>query len=344
MARPNRYITEIDGLRGIAAAIVAFVFHIHWALGVPRTGPLDGWPVFTWLHSYGWTMVDLFFVISGFIFCQVYMKANSTFRCFFTARISRLYPLHIATTIAIVPFLVAGFGPEISQENMDTKHFFLNLLMLQETGLNDGFSFNHPSWSISVEFGCYMLFFILLRVPKSFYPASIFIVIVGFILASSDDASMVHIARGITGFFAGTIVWRLQNNVVFLALLPVLFVAPVVLPDPPGSDGVLFSLTAWPAILIAATKLPFLGKGIFLWLGQRSYSIYLVHIPVYLLLAAAFQQSGPIPEKFWPHMTIFATSLVLLTSDFSYQRFEKPFRKKIRQWLNTPPAIEATIK
>jgi len=56
---------------GIAAVVVAFVFHQHFLTGYYRSGPLDGLPVFTWLHDNGWTMVDLFFVISGVIFSDV---------------------------------------------------------------------------------------------------------------------------------------------------------------------------------------------------------------------------------------------------------------------------------
>ena len=101
----RQLIREIDALRGLAALGVSAVFHIGYAVGTYRTGPLDGLPFFTWLHDEGWTLVDLFFVISGFIFAHVYLDAAGklregvTARDFFVARFARLYPLHLGVVI-----------------------------------------------------------------------------------------------------------------------------------------------------------------------------------------------------------------------------------------------------
>lgn len=156
-------LLEIDALRGLTALAVAFVFHIHHLLGYYRTGPLDGLPLFSWLHDYGFVLVDLFFVVSGFIFAHVYLpngRLETDARTFAAARFARLYPLHLVTLLAAATVLAVG--PSATAEGCcnDAYHFALNLAMLQETGLNEGMSFNTPSWSISVEVLCYVLFYL----------------------------------------------------------------------------------------------------------------------------------------------------------------------------------------
>ena len=61
------YIRELDGLRGIAIALV--MTHHFW----PRTGPLTRWHEFAQL---GWMGVDLFFVISGFLITGILLDAR----------------------------------------------------------------------------------------------------------------------------------------------------------------------------------------------------------------------------------------------------------------------------
>jgi peptidoglycan/LPS O-acetylase OafA/YrhL len=110
------HVAQIDALRGVAALLVSLVFHIHYVIGIYRTGPLDGLPFFTWVHDFGWTMVDLFFVVSGFVFSHVYLEGASlkqgvSFRSFMLARIARLYPLHLATLAATAAILSFGLPP-----------------------------------------------------------------------------------------------------------------------------------------------------------------------------------------------------------------------------------------
>lgn len=73
---------SLDGLRGIAALLVAF-YH---------------WNVFHWMFSfYGYMAVDLFFVLSGFILAHRYLYACSIAKesDFLVARFARLYPMHL---------------------------------------------------------------------------------------------------------------------------------------------------------------------------------------------------------------------------------------------------------
>lgn len=332
-ARDNR-IHQIDALRGIAAVLVAFIFHQHYLTGIYRSGPLMGLPVFTWLHKYGYTMVDLFFVISGFIFCHVYLRGGAmTAKAgdFAVARLARLYPLHLVTLIAAA--LVLHFGNPVGMDHLktDSWHFLLNLLMLQESGLNDGHNFNMPAWSISVEIYCYIVFYFLAtRFPTKLPWISAAIVIAAILATRGNVAFIDHIARGLCGFFAGVLTYRLRDTrwwiLVPLAILPFVFFKQI----EPGSRAAILGATAYPALVLLSRHLSFLGAQTLQWLGSRSYSIYLIHAPVFWALNVMAFDGQKLSKPVAGVAILFAIPCVLALSDLSYRCFEEPLRKWFR--------------
>jgi len=102
----------LDALRGLAALTVVFW---HWGHFWFEGAPVDGFsrtmfPLYALLaplYDYGWIAVDMFFVLSGFIFFWKYEAAIGRRSIgpwrFALLRIARLYPLQLLTLI-----LVAG--------------------------------------------------------------------------------------------------------------------------------------------------------------------------------------------------------------------------------------------
>ncbi|HRE35527.1 MAG TPA: acyltransferase family protein, partial [Sphingopyxis terrae] len=93
-------LKQLDGVRGLAACAVAFGYHSK--ILFERAVFEDGWggPVAAWLRDNGWTAVDLFFLLSGFVFAHVYrfgesLQSTRALADFTVARIARLYPLHL---------------------------------------------------------------------------------------------------------------------------------------------------------------------------------------------------------------------------------------------------------
>ncbi len=165
----------LDLLRGLAALAVVFWHWRHFfSIGTePAALQMDRMPFFSLfspLYKVGGLGVEMFFSLSGFIFYWLYARrvANGQIsgREFFILRFSRLYPLHLATLIAVALGQVAYSRmtntPFVYAFN-DAYHLGLNLLFAFSWGMEKGYSFNGPAWSVSVEVALYGLFFLLSR-------------------------------------------------------------------------------------------------------------------------------------------------------------------------------------
>jgi len=154
MKQTHKYLSNLTPLRGIAALWVV-VFHFQ-ILVVQFVLPSQ-----TKLLAKGYLMVDLFFIMSGFIICHVYQEgfkdglAPGVIRRFIVARFARIYPLHFFTLIIlIIAVAVLNRWSLID----DPKAIASNFLLLHSFGINKSFTWNVPSWSISSEWWAYMVF------------------------------------------------------------------------------------------------------------------------------------------------------------------------------------------
>ena len=85
-----RRIPELDGLRGLAALAVLLAH-----LGEGR------WPLVGW----GWTAVNLFFVLSGYLITGIVLReghAPGFWRAFYARRVLRIWPVYFGTIAAIL--------------------------------------------------------------------------------------------------------------------------------------------------------------------------------------------------------------------------------------------------
>ena len=169
MHKDKAYLNNLTALRGIAALLVV-VFHSNEIVSNYITTEHTFW--FRKLYL----MVDLFFILSGFIMCYVYetyfndsTQSKKTIE-FLKARLARIYPLHLVTLAVLV--LAVGITYAIGKDsNYDAfalalynpKAIITNIFLLQSAHVHNMFTWNVPSWSISAEWLAYLVFPFLVK-------------------------------------------------------------------------------------------------------------------------------------------------------------------------------------
>jgi peptidoglycan/LPS O-acetylase OafA/YrhL len=145
-------IRAFTGLRGCAAVIVMCY---HFTLNMPPdTVPLRQF----FLNGYLW--VDLFFILSGFVMAYSQSSAfvpGQFFRAhlaFLLSRIARIYPLYLLVLIESA-CLLAWRTSHLDIHDF-SRTFLLNIVMVQAWGFAR--SMEGAAWSISTEWGAYLLF------------------------------------------------------------------------------------------------------------------------------------------------------------------------------------------
>jgi peptidoglycan/LPS O-acetylase OafA/YrhL len=221
--------------------------------------------------------------------------------------------------------------------------------MLQASGLEQHFSFNSPSWSLSIEMLCYLLFFVVARYANGricIVSGAILGIAVLAQLSSTTGILTVALARGLIGFFVGVLVrrnlaWFMRRDAVLLAAATI---AATITPPTLGwrwhlNAGSQFALAAFPLLLVLSLRGPIpalLRRSPAQILGKLSFSIYLIHVPMMLLLLALNDgQTLAVGTLPWLIPIFLCTCLSL--SWLSYHRFEQPMRRAVNRLATANP-------
>jgi peptidoglycan/LPS O-acetylase OafA/YrhL len=351
-------------LRGVASLAVLFWHwpHFFYAGTRPERVAAEKLPLYDFLYPLylqGGLGVDIFFCLSGFIFYWLYADALGgkavSGREFFVLRFSRLYPLHLVTLLAVAAgqdlYLRMTGGYFVYSHN-DAYHFLLNLLFAPAWDFEAGFSFNAPVWSVSVEVALYVFFFALCRLLPVWAPVLLGVAAAGLFVV---EPHYLPLGRGIAAFFIGGTVYLVYRRIVasgYVAalarwlpwLLGVLWLLGLVALSLPQGVGpawpnrmphlyttlVLFPLTILTLAVVETRRGPLMRGAAFL--GDVSYSSYLLHFPLQLAAAGAAIALGLDRSVFSSAWTLAAFIAVLLALSFASYRFlELPAQRALRR-------------
>ncbi len=359
---PTSKLLGLELLRFVAAFAVLIWHYQHFAyvadkaVDLTRTSlPLYGLlQPFYEVGEYG---VWLFWCISGYIFFWKYRDTihdrTTDGWTFFVLRLSRLYPLHLAT-LALVAILQPVYfhlnGYFFVYQDNDIGHFLLQLVMASNWGFQSALSFDGPVWSISVEVLVYVLFFLLLRFGGKSALLNI-AVIVGCVGAKGQlftclsffyVGGLAAIARRAIAptAFRDTIDDRLGRRGAVPLLAWMLAFYPF-----GGLDYALFAYM--PAVIFCLARdvrLSARAQRLIEAAGNMTYSSYLLHFPIQLLIVVGFSSFGaPIPLYDTKFFAVFV-SATLLASYLTYRYFEAPAQNFIRGRLLPWPGAAASAR
>jgi len=150
------HILALDGLRGIAILLVV-ASHFVSNLRISAEGP--AW-VLVAIAQAGWTGVDLFFVLSGFLITGILVDArgsSSYFKAFYARRALRILPAYYGFLFAIfvlLPLLNLGAGDNYMLARQHQGWYWLhltNIMMAIGEIPGRGPYPNTLFWSLAVE-------------------------------------------------------------------------------------------------------------------------------------------------------------------------------------------------
>ena len=301
----------LDGFRGFCALLVAlYHFPVYSHIMVPQ-----------YFLPNAQMLLDFFFVMSGFVIAGAYgdvLKSWLDLKDFAIRRFARLWPLHAAVLVGFVLIEVAklviaphaGFNPPFTGRN-PPNGIVTSLLLIHSLDIHKMLVWNAPSWTVSVEFWTYLIYGALVVAwPRRPLASAVLMALAGvagiaFIagqLAANFDFGLF---RCFYGFFCGVVIWR-----VWRAAPPRLAAAPPWVATcleaavTVGAFAYIALLGGWPAglagpivfALFIAVYASERGAITRLWrwpplvrLGEISYSIYLVHYLVVVMIGLALK-------------------------------------------------------
>src|SRR4051812_29644703 len=108
LAEGRNRVPELDGLRGVAIGLVILCHYVanaeHRGLGVWAHRALSG-------LTFGWSGVDLFFVLSGFLIGGILDDAREAphyFRAFYLRRVHRILPVYYSWVLLFAVVVAWG--------------------------------------------------------------------------------------------------------------------------------------------------------------------------------------------------------------------------------------------
>ena len=181
---PQGRIAELDGLRGMAILLV-LVAHYFAVPGIGAASLLNGY----WFRL-GWTGVDLFFVLSGFLIGGILLDVRDSpnyFKTFYARRFFRIIPIYYAWILLYIllsvfawNFLSTRVGTVQKIDVSILAHFLFLQNFHEFLKSTVSFWWFSSTWSLAVEEQFYLVAPLLVRyLPKRALALALVLVTLG---------------------------------------------------------------------------------------------------------------------------------------------------------------------
>lgn len=155
------HLPALDGLRGIAILLVLL---LHATEGLNRVHALS--PTLLATTRVGFTGVDLFFVLSGFLITGILLDARGSdgyFKVFYARRILRIFPLYyayLAIVFLVLPLLPVALHAAYQELRAHQAWYWLylsNVFNATQAGWRVDGPLTPHFWSLAVEEQFYLI-------------------------------------------------------------------------------------------------------------------------------------------------------------------------------------------
>jgi len=351
--------TKNDDIQCLRAIAILMVIMQHYRARLPTP---DAY--FRMFEYFGfWSGVDVFFAISGFLICQTFLRdvhsapsRRKAVASFWKRRFARLFPAFALWAVLSVgaAFVARSYpGAEPARIAVGAGMALIGLSNLywvncvQATAAACGSAdFNGVTWSLSLEWQLYALLTTLILLIGKRWAVAVMLCI-GLAMSVLDAPSFSYPwALRVQAFALGALVYlvfapasdalpriAMPRWLAFIGLVTgilICTIAPANLPQPfvlptiaLGASICLLSSLRGDAFSGLAPASPLV------WIGERSYSIYLCHLPLILIIREIMLRTTGLEPTVENVMLAVVGSAVLIgvASNLSYCRIELPFQR-----------------
>jgi peptidoglycan/LPS O-acetylase OafA/YrhL len=288
---------------------------------------------------------------------------------FFILRFSRLYPLcWLTSLIMLIGYCISVFlGGKLQFSYWSlVKSFLVVGVYVIDAG---GPILNGVEWTLSLEIAAYFLFFLISWFAKKKNGILLFFVpiILGAMIENMNIMNIpilnINFATILPSFFMGCLTCKLylccnnkryKNKITLCCSFIILFTfvswfKPGIhfIGDSFSSQVLNYSIVVFPSFIIMVLFLPFLKKFFsispFRYLGNLSFSIYLIHYPVLFIISELHAHGIILFNASSKKNLLLVIIIVLILSHISYYFFERPMQKWIRDKYYKWKAGQSTV-
>lgn len=305
------------------------------------------WP----FYERGLLGVQIFWAVSGFIFFWKYKVKLAehliTAKHFFILRFSRLYPLHLLTLLLVCGLqllYISKTNSYFCYQFQDLIHFIPHIFMASNW-ISSDLSFNGPIWSVSCEVVVYAFFYLYItKLNPGIKPTLAIFLLCALLSALHLDHNVTNCLKyfllGGLSFDFFTLMQGSKNkraverNLIALLILVLgilftsyqlnilrfkhyTFVLLILIP---------FVLYFSPSKVNLSNRCVSLINGA----GNLTYSSYLTHFPIQLLMVNYFAYTHQAIPFYNNWFFVLYLLIVMIVSFFTYYLFEMPTQKYIR--------------
>jgi exopolysaccharide production protein ExoZ len=354
----GKRIAAMEGMRGYAVLLV-FLVHQHSLFGVHLRSDSWSYNFSELLQGIGHSGVDIFFLLSGFLIYRQVLSGHLSYCAFIAKRIRRIYPTFLAVfgMYIVTCFLVPSASKLPADVESTALYVVKNLLLLP--GIADIQPLITVAWSLSYELFFYLFIPILVvatrmrrwrRVARILFFSSVLVLhCITYQLGWVPHIRLSMFTAGILLYEVMESGWRPRTSPMSEGFAVILYVTGMLLVSlldvsihpftfHPHRPNVRF--TWWTAalsfILPIFTFHCFAHDGVLKkvfsvtparWLGNMSYSFFLLHGLVLNGIAFLLRLYLHVPLSGWLLLPLMLTNLLLAVSASAvlFTFVEKPF-------------------